>query len=133
MKRYNLERGEVNSKAHHIDTQEYYRHINAAVKAAEMEIKDVTMPVVELPPALIGREAYQKQLQTQLFDYWLKISKISKQKELKVLSSEQKAKRLELAKKVEKSPLLASRLNSQPVIRQQPQQGEQRRNRGMHM
>jgi hypothetical protein len=84
MKKYGLERGEDNSNSHHIDTQDYYRSINMAVKSSELDISEA--PTVDLPPAIIGREVYQQRLQTKITNFAAKIAKKLKEKEFRALS-----------------------------------------------
>jgi hypothetical protein len=136
MKRYNLERGEINSKAHHIDTQEYYRHINAAAKASEA-ISSELSPVVEFPPLLVGREAYQQQLQAQIFDYYAKIEQKLREKAFEVARLEKENKALKsqiLGRESQKQSLpIASQFNSQRAIRQRPQQQQRGEGKGMSL
>jgi hypothetical protein len=115
MKRYGLYRGEVNSNTHHIDTQEYYRSVNSAAAKADEVIADA--PVVELPPAIIGREAYKQHLQTQISDFCGKIARKLKENEFTVLRTSKENDRLKNSLKTAKSPILASQLNNQQVIR----------------
>jgi hypothetical protein len=114
MKKFGLERGEDNSKSHHIDTKEYYRHINAAVRTAEIDVAEA--PTVGLPPAIIGREVYQRQLQAQLSDFTTKILRKLKEKEFKVLSLKKENTTLKTLISAKKEgvvkPQLPSRLNT---------------------
>lgn len=125
MKKHGLERGEVNSKAHHVNTQVYYNSINQTITAAEANITEA--PAVALPP-LFGRDKYQQELQQHLSDYAAQTSRILKEKEFRLLNLERENKLLKSPKKAMPSSALAAVMESQRIIKQQQQP---RQSRGM--
>jgi hypothetical protein len=129
MAKYGLARGLSNSKAKHIETREYYRHINAAATAVEAAVEQA--PAVELPPVL-GREAYRQELQQHIAVFAAKSAQKLKESEYKrlILARENNALKSQiLAKKMATpSPALASSLNKQRTIRRQE---HTRRGKGM--
>jgi hypothetical protein len=136
MGKYGLTRGKSNSKAKHIETREYYRHINAAGTAAEAAIEQA--PAVELPPTFSGREAYRQQLQQQVAIFAANSARKLKESEYKRLTLARENSSLKsqiLAKKMATpSPALASYLNSQRTIRQQQaNRGQERKGKGMSL
>jgi hypothetical protein len=135
MKPYQMQRGQRNNHAHHNDTKEFYRQINTAVTTVETDISEV--PQIEQPPVAFNlftesRSDYQNREQKRIGDFATKLSQNLKEKEFKVLSIQKENDRLKSqiwAQKMEKvternKKILASRLNSQEVIKQQrPKQG----------